>query len=166
MVPENSTTSQEQQVPSEKALQCGDVGTYREQQKKESNGHERDHVPATSRMLRAGEDYCNKNKPPTLTEAQKTCFQRFVKMDALSIAIPKPVHRGYSRTCSNRGGTARLNEDLGKDDLGAKDDFAEIEPHLDDACKKKYQEAQAKMLEQLPDKLFKECQKKAKDECE
>ena len=59
-------------------------------------------------------------------------------MDALAIAIPKGIHREFSRTCSNRGGVTRQNEDAANLKEAAEKDFAKIQPHLTDDCAKKY----------------------------
>lgn len=156
-----ATTSGEKQGPSTPgALKCGDVGVYKDMQKRKTNRQERDHVPATSSMLEAG-----KKHQKGLTGAQKICFQRFVKTDALTIAIPKGIHVKYSRTCKGRGGQARVDKDAADLKQAANDDFDAVKPKLSAACQEKYEEAKEKVLAQLPDKLFKDCKKKAKENC-
>jgi hypothetical protein len=141
-------------------LKCGDVGTYREMRKRKTNRQERDHVPATASMLLAGQAHQD-----GLTADQVACFERFVKMDALTIAIPKGTHVKYSRTCKGRGGRAREQKDAEDVTKAANDDFDAVEPYLSPECAKKYAEAKEKVLAQLPDKLFKECKAKAVKEC-
>jgi hypothetical protein len=153
-------TSGEKQAPNTGPLKCGDVGTYREQGKQKTNKQNRDHVPATSSMLVAAQAHTD-----GLTKAQVKCFKRFVKMDALTLAIPGGIHKKHSRTYGGKGGQARIDKDVENLEQAAKDDFEKIEKHLSEACKAKYKEAQEKMLAQLPDKHFKECKQKAKDQC-
>lgn len=141
-------------------LKCGDVGTYRAMKKRKTNRQERDHVPATSSMLEAG-----KAHQGGLNNDQKECFERFVKMDALTIAIPKGTHVKYSRTCKGRGGRAREKKDAENLTQAANDDFDAVEPYLSPKCAKKYAEAKEQVLAQLPDKLFNECKAKALAEC-
>lgn len=157
----NALTSQEKQAPKPPgALKCGDVGTYREQGKQKTNKQNRDHVPATSSMLVAAQAHTD-----GLTTAQVKCFERFVKMDALTVAIPGGIHRKHSRTYGGKGGQDRIDTDVEDLKQAAKDDFEKIEKHLSEECKAKYKEAQEKILAQLPDKHFKECKQKAKDQC-
>jgi hypothetical protein len=154
------TSAGEKQTPNTGPLKCGDVATYREQGKQKTNKQNRDHVPATSSMLAAGEAHKD-----GLTNAQKACFDRFVKMDALTVAIPGGIHRKHSRTYGGKGGQARIDEDIKDLKKAAEDDFKAIEKHLSEECKEKYKKAQEEILAQLPDKHFKECKKKAKEQC-
>jgi hypothetical protein len=157
----SATTTGDTQPPKPTGpLKCGDVGVYKDQQKRKTNRQERDHVPATQSMLVAGKKHMK-----GLNAAQKKCFKRFVRSDALTIAIPKGTHTKYSRTCKGRGGQARVKKDVENLEQAAKDDFAKIEPRLTDECKAKYQAAQAQILAQLPDKLFEECKAKALAQC-
>jgi hypothetical protein len=149
------------QPPSPKgALKCGDVGVYSKMQDRPTNRQQRDHVPATNSMLKAGEAF-HKGLSPD----QVVCFKRYVKSDALTIAIPKQVHRQHSRTCSNRGGDARRDADAADLKKAANDDMDAVKPKLSADCQEKYEEARKKVLEQLPDKLFKECKAKALKNC-
>jgi hypothetical protein len=149
----------EQQTPSTKGpLKCGDVQVYSKMQKRATNRQQRDHVPATNSMLAAADA-----KPgyyDGLSAKTKTCIKNGIRSDALTIAIPKQVHRQRSRTCSNRGGQARVDEDIKDLKKAAEDDFKEVEPGLSEECKKKYEEAKKKVLDQLPDKLFDEVKAK------
>src|SRR5215211_5894180 len=159
--PVQSATLKNQQAPAPKGpLKCGDVQVYSKMQERPTNRQQRDHVPATNSMLKAGEPFHK-----GLTGDQIVCFKRYVKSDALTIAIPKQVHRQHSRTCSNRGGDARRDADAADLKQAAKDDFADVKPHLSPECQTKYEAAQKQILDQLPDKLFKECQAKAKKNC-
>ena len=163
--PVQSATMKNQQPPAPKgALKCGDVGVYSKMQDRPTNRQQRDHVPATNSMLKAGDTFLQ-NSPITMTGDQIACFKRFVKSDALTIAIPKQVHRQHSRTCSNRGGDARRDADAANLKKAANDDMNAVKPKLSAECQTKYEEARTKILEQLPDKLFKECQEKAKAKC-
>jgi hypothetical protein len=99
-----------------------------------------------------------------LSDDQVACMKRFIKMDALTVAIPKGVHK-QGRTYAGRGGQDRVDEDVKDLNQAAENDFAEVEPQLSEECKKKYQEAKKKILAQLPDKHFKECRAKAVDQC-
>ena len=158
-----SAAQKHKQASSEKGkLVCGDVGVYSKMQVRPTNKQQRDHVPATNSMLAAAEKNGYHKK---LTGDQIVCFERFVKSDALTIAIPKQVHRKRSRTCSNKGGQKRVNEDIADLKEAAKKDFEKVKPGLSDDCKKKYEEAEKKVLAQLPDKLFEECKQKALDKC-
>jgi hypothetical protein len=157
----SATTTGDKQSPKPTGpLKCGDVGVYKDQQKQKTNRQERDHVPATQSMRLAG-----KKHTKGLTKAQKKCFNRFVRTDALTIAIPKGTHTKYSRTCKGRGGIRRARKDAKDPVQAAKDDFAKIEPRLSPECAAKYKEAQDKILAQLPDKLFEECKAKALAQC-
>jgi hypothetical protein len=157
---DNAATLAGNQQPPTGPLKCGDVGTYRQMKKRKTNKQERDHVPATSSMLEAG-----KAHQGGLNNDQKACFERFVKMDALTIAIPKGTHVKYSRTCKGRGGRAREKKDAEDLTQAAKDDFDAVQPYLSPECAKKYEEAKEKILAQLPDKLFQDCKAKALAEC-
>jgi hypothetical protein len=156
----NALTSKEKQAPKTGALKCGDVGTYRDQGKQKTNKQNRDHVPATSSMLAAA-----KKHPASagLKGKQLKCFNRFVKMDALTVAIPGGIHRKHSRTYGGKGGADRIKTDVADLEQAAKDDFEAIEKHLSEECQTKYKEAQKEMLAQLPDKHFEACRAKALD---
>jgi hypothetical protein len=158
----NSLTASEAQGPSTPgALKCGDVGTYREQRKQKTNKQNRDHVPATQSMLAAAEEGGHFDG---LSKARKACMKRFIKMDALTVAIPYGVHK-KGRTYAGKGGQARVDEDVKDLKEAAKKDFAAVEPNLSPECQKKYEAAKEKMLAQLPDKHFKECRAKAIKQC-
>ncbi len=159
-MPDNSLTQSEAQTPNTGPLKCGDVGTYREMKKRKTNKQNRDHVPATSSMLVAGQKHSK-----GLSPARLKCFDNFVKMDALTVAIPYGTHKKHSRTYGGKGGQARVEKDVKDLKKAANDDFAKVEPRLSDDCKKKYQEAKEKILAQLPDKFFEECRAKAINEC-
>lgn len=150
----------EKQAPNTGPLECGEVATYREQRKQKTNKQNRDHVPATSSMLVAAQAHTD-----GLTKAQVKCFKRFVKMDALTIAIPGGIHRKHSRTFGGKGGKKRIKKDVKNLKKAANDDFEKIEKHLSEKCQEKYEEGKAKILAQLPNKHFKECKQKAKDQC-
>jgi hypothetical protein len=99
-----------------------------------------------------------------LSPAREACLTRFIKMDALTVAIPTGIHK-KGRTYGGKGGQKRVKDDV--DDLkkAAEDDFAKVEPKLSADCQKKYQEAKEKILAQLPDKHFQECRDKAIAQC-
>jgi len=145
-------------------LVCGDVQVYSKMQGRPTNRQQRDHVPATNSMLKAGDEFL-KNSTKTMTGDQIKCFKRYIRSDALTIAIPKQVHRKHSRTCSNRGGDARRDTDAANLTQAANDDMDDVKPHLSADCQTKYEAARAQILAQLPDKLFEECQDKAKKNC-
>lgn len=114
-------------------------------------------MPATSSMLVAA-----KKKPgyyDGLDDTEIACIETGIQMDALTVAIPKGIHK-KGRTYAGRGGQARVDKDVEDLEQAAKDDFAEIEPQLSEECAKKYQEAKKKILAQLPDKLFDDVKKK------
>lgn len=157
-MPNAADSSGEKQAPNTGPLECGDVATYREQGKQKTNKQNRDHVPATSSMLEAG-----KTHSKGLSKKQLRCFNRFVKMDALTVAIPGGIHREHSRTYGGKGGQARIDKDVENLEQAAEDDFKKIEKHLSPKCQAKYKEAKEKILAQLPDKHFKECRAKALD---
>lgn len=156
---QSGTLGGEKQASKTGPLKCGDVGTYRELKKRKTNRQERDHVPATQSMLAAGQSH-----KAALNYAQKECFDRYVKMDAVTIAIPRRIHKEHSRTQGGKGGASRVAKDAGNLIDAAEADFAELKPYLRD-CKDKYETAKAEVLAQLPDKLFKECKKKALENC-
>lgn len=155
---DDALTSQEKQATNTGPLECGEVATYREQRKQKTNKQNRDHVPATSSMLAAGEAHSEGLDPKQLK-----CFERFVKMDALTVAIPGGIHRKHSRTYGGKGGQERIDKDVEDLKQAAEDDFKEIEKHLSPKCQGKYKEAKEKIPAQLPDKHFKECRAKALD---
>lgn len=118
-------------------------------------------MPATQSMLVAAEEGGHYDG---LSAARKACMKRFIKMDALTVAIPYGVHK-RGRTYAGKGGQDRVDEDVKDLKKAAEDDFAKVEPQLSAECKKKYEEAKEKILAQLPDKHFKECRAKAIKEC-
>jgi hypothetical protein len=146
------------QPPSPKgALKCGEFGTYREMKKRKTNKQERDHVPATSSMLKAAED---KGTFKGLNAGERDCVAREIKMSALTIAIPKGVHVKYSRTCKGRGGQARIDKDAQDLDQAAEDDIADLENQVPDGCKAAYKQAAAQVKAQDHEGLFKKARAK------
>jgi hypothetical protein len=157
---QTATTGGVAQPPNTGPLKCGDVQVYSKMQDRPTNRQQRDHVPATNSMLKAGESFHT-----GLTGDQITCFNRYVRSDALTIAIPKSIHRQHSRTCSNRGGNTRRDTDAGNLTKAANDDMDEVKPKLSADCQAKYEAARAKILAQLPTKFFNECKAKALKNC-
>ena len=143
------------QPPSTKPwLKCGEVGTYAELNKKRAKPKfERDHVPSHASMVKAAKSYKRGMSP-----AKLKCVKSRLKDQALTIAIPKSVHRGYSRTCGSRNNATQIKQDAGNLDSAANKDLGRIQRHLDakdSPCAEHYREAAKQVRAQDHDALIK-----------
>src|SRR5262245_48158814 len=156
-----SATSKEKQAPTDKPwLKCGEVGTYAELNKKRAKPKfERDHVPSHAAMLKAAKSYKRGMSP-----AKLKCVKAHLKDQALTIAIPKSLHRGYSRTCGSRNNTSQIKQDAGNLNSATNKDLGRIQRRLDSTespCAEHYREAAKQVRAQDHEALI----KKVVDEC-
>ena len=145
-------------------LKCGEVGTYAQLNKKRAKPKfERDHVPSHAAMLKAA---TSSPAGRAMSKAQKACVKRKIRDRALTIAIPKGIHRGFSRTCgSSRNTPAQIKADAADLDSAANKDLQRIQKKLDgppkSACADAYREAAREVRQQdhkgLIRKAIKEC---------
>lgn len=152
----SATTGGEKNPPSEKPeLKCGEVETYSELKKKRAKPKfERDHVPSAAAMKAAAF-----KSNPGLSADGRACVKRRLKAQALTIAIPKGLHRGTSRTCGGRNTKDQIRTD--SEDLkgAAEKDLARIQDKLkgppEDPCAGAYNEAAEKVRAQDHEALIK-----------
>jgi hypothetical protein len=148
--------------PTDKAmLKCGEVGSYSKlnkkkakRNKKEKAKFERDHVPAKATLKAAALRRAGK-----VTKKQRKCIAAKVERDGICIAIPRTMHRKYSRTCGSK------NKKLIKTDSKSKEAMADaVEKDLQDMeaamkgtpCEAKYKEAADKVRKHDNDKVIKD----------
>jgi uncharacterized Zn-binding protein involved in type VI secretion len=161
--PANSATmpgnQQQPKTAMASELECGESGSWGKLSKKKARPKwERDHIPSQGAMLRAAKNL-KKMKP-----GQIACVKRKLKRQGMCITIPKPDHRGFSRTCGGRN-TDQQMEDDAKDLKKAVDkDTKKMQKHLNKTnrkCAKAYKEATKKIKEHDVDKMIltavKEC---------
>jgi len=154
-----SGTSKNKQAPTAKPwLKCGEVGTYAELNKKRAKPKfERDHVPSHASMMKAA---TSSPAGRGMTTAQKKCVKSKLKDRALTIAIPKSVHRGYSRTCGSRNNATQIKTDSKDLDSAANKDLRRIQAHLDgkeSPCAEAYRAAAKEVRAQDHEGLIKKC---------
>jgi hypothetical protein len=154
---------QEKQSTSDKPwLKCGEVGTYSQlKEKRAKPKFERDHVPSHAAMNRAAQ------KSPAgrgMSDRQGKCVKDRIKDQALTIAIPKAVHRKQSRTCGSKNDKKQISKDAGGLNTATKKDLDKIQKHLDDTespCAAHYKAAAAQVAAQdheaLIKKVIKDC---------
>ena len=147
------------QPPSKKPwLKCGEVGSYAKLNKKRAKPKfERDHVPSAAAMLRAA-----KKSNPGMLANKLACVKRKLKAQALTIAIPKGLHRGTSRTCGSRNTKAKIKEDSEGLKSAANKDLKKIQEKLNgsscaDAYREAAKEVRAQDHEALIKKVVSEC---------
>jgi hypothetical protein len=150
--------------PPKAPLNCGEVGTYTELNKKAAkpNDLERDHVPSHAAMVEAAKAL------PELSGAtakQLKCVENQLRNRALTIAIPRGVHRDHSPTCGSRNKPLKGKD--AKDLSGAAArDLDAIQAQLDKAaqyfpgggwakCAQEYREAAKKVRAQDHGSLIK-----------
>ena len=158
----SATIAGVKQGPSNKPwLKCGEVGTYAQLNKKRAKPKfERDHVPSAAAMLKAA-----KKGNPGMSANKLACVKRKLKSQALTIAIPKGVHRGTSRTCGSRNNKAQIKKDSEGLNSATNKDLNKIQKKLDgppkSPCADAYREAatdvRAQDHEGLIKKVVKEC---------
>jgi hypothetical protein len=162
-MPANSATSKNKQAPTTKAwLKCGEVETYAELNKKRAKPKwERDHVPSHAAMFKAA---TGSPAGRGMTAAQKACVKGKIKDRALTIAIPKSLHRGYSRTCGSRNTASQIKKDAKNLKSATNKDLARLQKRLDSTgspCAAAYREAARQVRAQDREGLI----KKAIAEC-
>lgn len=158
-MPANSATSKNKQAPAAKPwLKCGEVGTYAELNKKRAKPKwERDHVPSHASMLKAA---TSSPAGRGMSTAQKACVKSKLKDRALTIAIPKSLHRGYSRTCGSRNNASQIKEDSKNLKSATNKDLTRLQKRLDDSgspCAAAYREAAREVRAQDQKGLIKKC---------
>jgi len=144
-------------------LKCGEVGTYAQLNKKRAKPKfERDHVPSHAAMNKAAQ---SSPRMRNASKAVRKCVKSHLKDKALTIAIPKSVHRGFSRTCGHRNNASQISGDAGDLNAATKKDLAAIQAHLDgkeSPCAQAYSEAAAEVKKQDHKQLIKEAIDKCK----
>lgn len=152
----NSLTSKNKQPPTTKPwLKCGEVGTYAKLNNKRAKPKfERDHVPSAAAMLKAAKKHKKGMSPDKLA-----CVKRRLKDQALTIAIPKGLHRGTSRTCGSRNTKTQIKTDSEGLNSASNKDLAKIQKKLDGppqhACADAYREAAKEVRAQDHEALIK-----------
>ena len=141
-------------------LECGECGSYSELQKKAAAPkYERDHVPSKASLLQAA-----KSRNPNMTPDEIKCVKAKVTARGITIAIPKPSHRGYSPTCGSKNTSVQIKKDA-KNLAKARDrDLAAMMKHLketDPECHKAYKKAARKVRKHDNNKMI----RKAVTEC-
>jgi hypothetical protein len=151
------------QAPTKKPwLKCGEVGTYAELNKKRAKPRfERDHVPSAAAMRKAAKD-----SSPGMSPAKWKCVKSRLKDQAKTIAIPKSLHRGFSRTCgSGRNTSTQIAKDAGGLNKAMNKDLDKLQKKLDgppkhacaDAYRKAADEVRTQDHEALIEKVKAEC---------
>lgn len=144
-------------------LKCGEVGTYAQLNKKRAKPKfERDHVPSHAAMNKAAQ---SSKRLRGASKAVRKCVKDYVKAKALTIAIPKSVHRGFSRTCGSRNTASQINADSKDLNEALNKDIDAIQAHLDakeSPCAKAYSEAAEEVKKQDHKKLINDAIDKCK----
>jgi hypothetical protein len=144
-------------------LKCGEVGTYAQLNKKRAKPKfERDHVPSHAAMNKAAQ---GSRRLVGASKAVRKCVKAYVKDKALTIAIPKGVHRGFSRTCGHRNNASQISGDSKDLDAAVDKDLASIQTHLDgkeSPCANAYSEAAKEVKKQDHKKLINDAIDKCK----
>jgi hypothetical protein len=153
---QTATTGGHKQAPSDKPwLKCGEVGTYaRLNNKRAKPKFERDHAPSAAAMLMAAKKY-----KKGMSADKFACVKRRLKDQALTIAIPKSLHRGTSRTCGPRNKKAQIKTDSEGLSSATNKDLAKIQKKLNGppkhACADAYREAAKQVRAQPHEALIK-----------
>lgn len=160
----NALTSKNKQPPTTKPwLKCGEVDSYAKLNKKRAKPKfERDHVPSHAAMNKAAQ---SSTRMRNASKAVRKCVKAYVKDKALTIAIPKGVHRGFSRTCGSRNTAAQISTDSKDLNAAAKRDIKDIQTHLNSknsACAQAYSDAAEEVKAQDHKKLIKDAIDKCK----
>ncbi len=129
------------------AMKCGELNQFGEQSKDRSQKgkYHRDHVPSKAALLKRAEQLAQgRNKNPVILSK---CQRDRITQGALSIVIPAPVHRNFSRTFAGRGRVAAPGD---RGDLAgaARKDLAEVKKglrNIDPACVKAYEKSAEKV---------------------
>jgi len=145
-------------------LECGEVGTYSELNKKAAKpvDMERDHIPSKAALFQRA-----KNMKKNMKPAQIECVEGKLEAQGMTVAIPRSAHRGFSPTCGSKNTPAQIAKD-GKDAASMKAaterDTAAMQEHMHDAhkeCEKAYKKAVEKIKEHDTEKMIsnaiKEC---------
>lgn len=143
-------------------LKCGEVCTYSQLNKKRAKPKfERDHIPSHAAMNKVAQ---SSPKMENASKADRKCVKGKIKARALTIAIPKSVHRGHSRTCGSRNNKTQIKTDSNGLNKAANKDLRRLQGKLDKSespCAAAYREAAKEVRAQDHKKLIndaiKEC---------
>lgn len=155
----NALTSKNKQPPTTKPwLKCGEVGTYAKlNQKRAKPKFERDHVPSHAAMNKAAQ---NSKDMKGASKKVRKCVKNKLKDRALTIAIPKSLHRGTSRTCGSRNNQTQIKSDSKNLKSATTKDLAKIQKKLDgppkSPCAAAYRKAAKDVRAQNHKKLIKD----------
>ena len=153
----NALTSKNKQPPTTKPwLKCGEVDSYAKLNKKRAKPKfERDHVPSHASMNKAAQ---NSKDMKGVSKKVRKCVKSKLKDRALTIAIPKSLHRGTSRTCGSRNNQTQIQSDSEGLKSAANKDLAKIQKKLDgppkSPCADAYREAAKEVRAQDHEKLI------------
>jgi hypothetical protein len=139
-------------------LECGEVGTYSELQKKAAAPKfERDHIPSKASLLKRAKKLKN-----DMSTAEIACVKAKVTARGMAVAIPTSAHRGFSPTCGSRNTPEQISSDASsknKMNDAVNRDTKEMQKHLDEKhkkCAEAYKEATKKIKEHDNDKMIKQ----------
>ena len=162
----NSGTSKNKQAvtTSKPWHECGEIATYGEMcdEKRAKGRFERDHVPSHGAMKRKA--FSSKSMDG-VSEAVKTCVANKLKSSALAIAIPKGLHKQFSRTWRGRNTAKRIKSDAKNLKSAANKDLRKLQAALDKAkhpCAEAYREAAKQIRQQDHNKLVRDAIKGCK----
>jgi hypothetical protein len=140
-------------------LECGEVGTYSELNKKGAKpvSMERDHIPSKASLFARASKLA-----PNMSSAETACVEGKLEARGMAVAIPRTAHRGFSPTCGSRNNEARINGDASSKanmDAAKERDTKAMQDHIDDAhpdCSKAYAAATKKIKEHNTEKMIKD----------
>ncbi|MBL0726380.1 hypothetical protein [Piscinibacter sp. HJYY11] len=160
----NSATSKNKQAPTTKPwLKCGECDTYAQLNKKRAKPRfERDHVPSHAAMNKAAQ---SSKRMRGASKKVRKCVKQYIKDKALTIAIPKQIHRDISRTCGSRNTASQISTDSGDLNAAVNKDIDRIQNHMDStghACAKAYKDAADEVKKQDHKKLINDAIDKCK----
>ena len=140
-------------------LECGEVGTYSELNKKAAKpvDMERDHIPSKAALFERA-----KQIKSDMTTDEFKCVKGKLEGRGMAIAIPRSAHRGFSPTCGSKNDDAQIRGD-GKSPesmkAAAERDTKAMQEHMDKdhkECAKAYEEAAKKVKEHDTEKMCEE----------
>lgn len=98
------------------------------------------------------------------SKVERKCVKERLKARALTIAIPKSLHRGHSRTCGSRNNADQIKTDSKDLDSACNKDLGRLQRQLDESgspCATAYREAAKEVRAQdhkkLINDIIKEC---------
>jgi len=152
----NSGTGKTKQAPLKPPwLKCGEVGTYSKlNEKRARRKFERDHVPSHAAMNKAAQ---SSSRMRDASDVERACVKSRLKARALTISIPRTLHRGHSRTCGSRNTKNQIKTDSKDLDSAANRDLGRIQRRLDSTnspCAAAYRAAAKKVRAQNHKKLI------------